>query len=275
MSLSVPDHIADCVAAKQFDAEPTAASDGVLSPGAFFDREDVCTRYRQLRDDPAAPVIAIERPIVLDFLGEPKGREFLDIGCGNAWIGRYLLDRGAKRYLGLDVSHRLLSEAQHILSGTAGEVEHQDLELWSGTCGHFDAVISRLALQYVENFGRVLEIVRRQLRPAGVFVFSVEHPVLTSICERPDSDEIERGGPLHQYFREGERTDTWLGATVRKYHRTLQTYVSQLLQHGFLIHRFSEGCPKRDRFASDDSYEVRLDFPVCIVFRCVRIGGPN
>ncbi|MGX0966070.1 SAM-dependent methyltransferase [Bradyrhizobium japonicum] len=275
MRLSVADRMAAVLATTPRETEPNGPPHGVLSPGAFFDRQDVCTRYRQLRDDPTAPVLAIERPIVLDFLGEPTGREFLDIGCGNAWIGRYLLDRGAKRYLGLDVSRRLLDEAQSILSCTTGEVEHQDLEWWGGTGGLFDAVISRLALQYVRNLGKVLEIVRHQLRPAGVFVFSVEHPVLTSSCERPDSKAIGHCRPLHDYFREGERTDGWLGATVQKYHRTLETYMTELLQHGFLIHRFSEGRPKRDRFTTDGSYEARLDFPVCIVFRCIRAGPPE
>lgn len=243
-----------------------------LSPGAFFDRDDVNARYRQLRDDPGSPVLAIERPIVLDFLGAPKGREFLDLGCGNAWIGRHLLNGGARRYLGLDVSESALAEAREMLAGTAGEVALQDLEWWcgAGNIGLFDVVVSRLALQYVRSIARVFEVARHHLRADGLFVFSVEHPVLTSSCDRPAHGAIGAGWPLRDYFREGERADRWLGAVVRKHHRTLATYIEQLTDHGFRIDRFSEGRPTPENFATAAAYEARRDVPMCVIFRCSR-----
>jgi SAM-dependent methyltransferase len=249
-------------------------SDGrghALSPGAFFDRDDVLALYRQLRDDSAAPVLTIERPIMLDMIGTPKRREFLDLGCGNAWIGRHLLELGARRYLGLDVSCRLLEEARLMLAGTAGELQLQDLEWWcGGNVGLFDVVISRLALQYVRNIAKVFEVVRHHLRPGGLFVFSVEHPVLTSSCDRQSGKPIARDWPLRDYFREGPRSDGWLGAVVLKHHRSMESYVEQIREHGFLIDRFSEGRPARENFATDALHEARLDVPMCIIFRCIR-----
>ncbi len=248
-----------------------ASAGTILSPGSFFDREDVFARYRWLRDDPGSPVLAIERPIVLDMIGAPQGLEFLDLGCGNAWIGRHLLDHGAKRYLGLDVSRSLLNEARIVLAGTKGEVQLQDLEWWcGGDIGLFDAVISRLTLQYVRNLGRVFEIVRHHVRPSGLFVFSIEHPVLTSSCDRQPGKPIGRDWPLRDYFSEGPRSAEWLGAVVLKHHRSIETYFEQIIEHGFRVERFSEGRPVPESFPTMASYEAYRDVPMCVIFRCIR-----
>jgi SAM-dependent methyltransferase len=273
---SLPDRASDATARLQHTRElgPCAPCADGMSPGAFFDRDDVAAQYSRLRNDPDDPAIAVERPIVVDFLGNPKGLEFLDLGCGSAWLGRYLLEQGAKRYLGLDVSHRLLDEARRTLAGTAGEVRNQDLEWWcgAGNIGLFDVVVSRLALQYVRNIAKVFEVVRHHLRPAGLLVFSVEHPVLTASCDRPADGAIGSGWSLRCYFREGERADRWLGAVVLKHHRTIETYINQLHQHGFRIDRFSEGRADRVNFTNDTSHASRLDVPMCIIVRCIRDG---
>ena len=59
-------------------------------------------------------------------------------------------------------------------------------------------------------------------------MFSVEHPVFTAYGNQ-DWIYNEQGNPDHwpvdRYFVEGERQAVFLGETVKKYHRTLTTYL--------------------------------------------------
>lgn len=53
----------------------------------------------------------------------------------------------------------------------------------------FDLVLSRMALHYVPDLGRVLRACRACLAPGGRVVFTVVHPVITSHDARESSAE--------------------------------------------------------------------------------------
>lgn len=248
--------------------EPSGAP---LDGPAFYDDKRVFERYQSIRTHTDAPNQTIEQPVVLEFLGDLQGRSLLDLGCGDAWIGRYALDAGASRYLGLDRSRRMLKAARRMLRGTTGEVRCQDLEEWRGSDTEvFDVVLSRLVLQYTQNLVRLLQVVHDQLRPGGLFVFSVEHPVMTSSYNGEIVDNIARAWRVQGYFQEGSRVDHWLDALVLKQHRTFETYISELRRCGFQLDQFSEGRPQISHFSDAGQYEARLEVPLCAVFRCIR-----
>ena len=100
--------------------------------------------------------------------------------------------------------------------------------------------LSSLALHYVESFEAVAQKVRTCLTAGGVFIFSVEHPVFTAYGSQDwyyDADGNILHFPVDNYFYEGERQAIFLGETVRKYHKTLTTYLNGLLINGFeLLH---------------------------------------
>ncbi len=45
---------------------------------------------------------------------------------------------------------------------------------------------------------------------------------------------------MNQYWDEGLRVTDWLAPGVRKYHRTVETYLSLLLETGFILTAFKE-----------------------------------
>lgn len=241
---------------------------------SFYDDEEIFTRYQQMRRQPETPSRVLEQPKVLEYLGDLRGRTLLDLGCGDAWIGRYALQQGASSYLGLDASLKMLAAARRMLAGSDGQVRQQNLESWCGSdLDKFDVVVSRLALHYIRRLGQLLQVAHHHLMPEGLFVFSIEHPLLTSTCDRRHDDDIATGWEVHSYFREGDRQDRWLGAVVSKQHRTLETYIEQIIDKGFSLSRFSEGFPTREHFADDRHFEKRLEVPMCAIFRCVRRPG--
>ncbi len=104
-------------------------------------------------------------------------------------------------------------------------------------------VISSLAFHYVKSFKSVCEKINHWLKPNGQFVFSVEHPIFTARGEQ-DWHYDESGNRLHwpvdHYQQEGLRKTTFLNEEVTKYHRTIATYVNDLLENGFQIKAVQE-----------------------------------
>lgn len=242
-----------------------------LDGPAFYDDADVFAAYERIRSNPDGPAHTIERPIVDGFVGDVRGLAVLDLGCGDAAIGRDLLQQGARRYVGLDGSARMIERAGRLLDDAGGQVRLQDLESWDGKeSGPFDIVLSRLALQYVCAIDRVIGLVHAVLKPSGLFVFSVEHPIMTSSYHGEIVEGIARVWHVCDYFREGDRADRWLGSVVRKQHRSLETYVREIRKHGFQLDSLSEGSPDLARVQNAASRARRLDVPICAVFRCIR-----
>lgn len=164
------------------------------------------------------------------------GRRVVDLGCGYGWHCAWAAEHGARSVLGVDVSARMLEVAQERNAAPCIEYRRcamEDLELPEGCA---DVVLSSLALHYVRDYGDVVRRVYRFLAPGGAFVFSCEHPVFTAEGSQDwiydESGQIAHF-PVDNYFREGEREAIFLGEPVRKYHRTLTTYLSGLLTAGF------------------------------------------
>ncbi|CAL5870210.1 uncharacterized protein PFLUO_LOCUS4445 [Penicillium psychrofluorescens] len=104
----------------------------------------------------------------------------------------------------------------------------------------------------------------------GKLVFSVEHPIFSApVCPPPEwrdvpavaaatgeQEEKEKGTtctvwPLNSYCEEGLRETSWLGSeSVRKYHRTIETYVTLLLENGFVVTGLKEWAPAREDVVS-------------------------
>jgi len=237
---------------------------------AFYDEPAIHERYVTARAAADEPNKALEEPFVLQFLGDVAGCDILDLGCGDAAIGRRLLDAGARSYAGVDGSILMVDRARAALAGTGGTVSQVDLEDWRPASeSSVDIVLSRMALHYVADLGRLLGAVRRACRPGGRLVFSVEHPVVTSSYDADWDGDVPRVWRVHGYYREGPRSCPWLGARVRKHHRTFETYLTLLAGSGLRLRGFSEGVPRAAHFADQTVFQRRLEVPMYVTFHAV------
>jgi len=182
------------------------------------------------------------RAILPDF----SGKRVLDLGCGYGWHCAWAADHGAASVLGIDCSRKMLEAAKE-KNGRAG-VEYRRLSIEEAAfpTGSFDVALSSLALHYVEDLDSVYRRVYQWLSPGGVFVFTAEHPVFTA--QGPQDWDYDKEGrirhfPVDSYFLEGERQAVFLGEAVRKYHRTLTTYLEGLLGSGFSLLHVQEPQP--------------------------------
>jgi SAM-dependent methyltransferase len=237
----------------------------------FYDDDAVFSTYMARRDGRKDnPNDVLEKPVIDELVGELAGFRILDLGCGDARYGRFAFERGCQSYLGIDGSQNMVNLAKEQLVGTAGEVELARMEDWRYPKEQFDLVLSRLALHYVEDVSAVFARVFEALVENGRFIFSIEHPVITS----SDKAWRERGPRQHwivdDYFDTGIRETLWMNGEVIKYHRTIEDYFMTLREVGFVVDAVRESRPNPDLFTEPATYQRRKRIPLMLFFsaRC-------
>jgi ubiquinone/menaquinone biosynthesis C-methylase UbiE len=167
-----------------------------------------------------------------------EGKRVLDLGCGFGWHCRFAIENGAKSVIGVDISQTMLNEARNKTKSENIQYICMPIEDIDFPDNSFDVIMSSLALHYIQSFEDILSKVSKFLSKDGVFVFSVEHPIFTAQGPQ-DWYYDDKGNILHwpvdQYFTEGVRTANFLDEEVIKYHRTLTTYLNNLIKAGFEI----------------------------------------
>jgi SAM-dependent methyltransferase len=238
---------------------------------AFYDDDAVFETYMARRSRSDNPNDTLEKPVILELVRDLTNRRILDLGCGDAAFGREALTRGCQSYLGVEGSRKMVEVAQRNLAGTPGQVVQATLETWDYPADTFDLVVSRLVLHYIDDVDTVFAKVHQALVAGGRFVFSVEHPVITS-CDRgwqgngPRQDWI-----VDDYFQTGRRLTTWMGSQVVKYHRTIENYFGGLQRAGFAVESIREAEPQRKWFDDDQTYQRRRRIPLFLIMAGARL----
>lgn len=184
-----------------------------------------------------------------------------DLGCGDGYLARHLAHRGARHVLGIDISTRMIEAARERTDDARVEFvigDVQDLEGLSD--GSFDIAVSQLALMDIPDHRKMFRSVRRALNDSSVFVFSLLHPLTCSPFSYPDEAQLmldEGGTPvagvIRRYATEGHWQSGGEGVRGRvgSYHRTLSTYVNDLIDAGFRIQRLLEPVLPGEGFAAE------------------------
>ncbi|MBA3947550.1 MAG: methyltransferase domain-containing protein [Herpetosiphonaceae bacterium] len=240
-----------------------------LDGPAFYDDDTVFRTYTQHRQRPENPNDTLEQPCIRELLGPLVGQRILDLGCGSANFGLEVLAQGAEQYVGIDGSSNMVAVARETLQGTRGHIIHAPIETWQYPADAFDIVVARLVLHYIADVGNLCGHIYQSLVNGGRFVFSVEHPVITS-CDRGwHAGTARQDWLVDNYFETGVRTTTWLGGEVRKYHRTIEDYFGILQQTGFVVQGLREARPVRANFITNGEYERRKRIPLFLML----VGG--
>ena len=232
-------------------------------PQNIYDNPEFFAGYSQFLRSREGLAGAPEWPTLRDMLPPMQGLRVLDLGCGFGAFARWASEAGAASVLGVDLSEKMLREAQARTQDPAivyrrGNIEQLDLPDAS-----FDLAYSSLALHYIEDYGGLCATVRRLLSPGGYFVFSVEHPIYTAPSHPgwqtdPDGAKV---WPVNDYLREGSRVTDWITPGIVKQHRTLASYVNGLLDHGFQLTRLEEWGPSPEQIAEHPEWADEVHRP--------------
>jgi ubiquinone/menaquinone biosynthesis C-methylase UbiE len=174
-------------------------------------------------------------------LGDVRGRDVLEVGCGAAQCARWVSTQGA-RAVGLDLSHRQLQHSRRldaetgvpvpVVAGTATALPFGD--------GTFDVVFSAFgALQFVEDAQHAVAEVARVLRVGGTFAFSVTHPIRWTMPDDPTASGLVVTSSYWDRTPYVEEDDDGKVLYV-EHHRTLGDWVGLLASAGFTVHTLLE-----------------------------------
>lgn len=196
------------------------------------------------------------------------GKKILDLGCGFGWHCRYAVEQGAAQAIGIDLSEKMLEKARQTAADPRITYCRRAIEEADFDEGQFDLVLSSLALHYVADYQGLCRRVRRWLAPGGRFVFSVEHPVFTAYGNQDwiyDQKGQIAHWPVDRYYEERPRQAVFLGETMTKYHRTLETYLSALLENGFAVVGLAEARPSPQQISADPAMAQELRRPMMLL----------
>jgi len=137
----------------------------------------------------------------LRLVGDVTGKRTLDLGTGSGQAAVAFAAHGATS-IALDTSAERVERARVLAERADAKVEWHtgDLsELAFLRADSIDVVFSAYALGEIDDLGRLFRQVHRVLHPAGLFVFSYEHPLATALrAQRSAFDDaplvVERNG---------------------------------------------------------------------------------
>lgn len=208
----------------------------------------------------------MNNPAALRMVGNVRGRQLLDLSCGEGYNTRILAKKGA-RVIGVDFSKEMVRlargrERKDRLGIRYCVSDAADLKEFESEC--FDVVTCFMALMDIERYESAISQVARVLKKNGRFVFSITHPCF-------EYGDTVAGGPIAEWkYEEGtegsaERKPTHL--EVRRYfgiaksevswdmdrlvkpfrttsfHRTLTDYFQALHKSGLVVTRLVEPKP--------------------------------
>jgi len=129
----------------------------IYEGSAFYDNDIIFNTYMASRSRSNNPNDTLEKPIILELVGELTHQRILDLGCGDAAFGREALFQGCQTYIGIEGSHNMVEVARQNLTGTTGKVVNTTIEDWNYPAETFELVISRLALHYIQDVDAVFK----------------------------------------------------------------------------------------------------------------------
>ena len=197
-------------------------------------------------------------PAFLEFAGDIKGKRVLDVGCGEGSNTRVFAKLGA-RVTGVDVSTNMIRLAQEKENNHSLGIDYRvaswtDLSLFKDES--FDIILSTMALMDGPGYEVALQEFYRVLKNVGVLFFSITHPCFLTpgYTKLLDEHGVCTHRVVSNYFKEGPWEFTWdlskkpdksdaQKVTSMSYHRTLSTYINNLLAAGFILKEIREPQP--------------------------------
>jgi SAM-dependent methyltransferase len=211
-------------------------------------------------------------PVLSRVIGSCRGKDVLDLGCGNGYHSRRLAKRGAK-VTAVDASPRMIRNAKaHDPKGRLGVkyILANANRLKGIPDSKFDLVFANMSLMDIADAEGAIDEVSRVLRRGGRFVASICHPcfdimsksswVAEKVPFEPPRVYRKVRGYRKPFFEnvkwnlgEGRRMST------RSFHRPLNWYARVLHSHGLAIVALEEPEPTEKFILEEQRKQGDLD----------------
>ena len=229
-------------------------------------------------------------PTLLKVVGKSRGKEVLDLGCGNGYLSRKLAKGGAK-VTAVDASPQMIRNAKaHDPKGllTIRYVHSSAGRLKGVPSSKFDVVVANMSLMDIEGAEDAVKEVSRVLKRSGRFVASISHPCFDVMSHSGWQAEKVMGRPPVVYrmvtaYRKPFSEDVpWGVGTDRKmhtrsFHRPLGWYARIIRSCGMAITALEEPEPTEE-FVEEEQKKIgdldgagALEVPLHLVIEAVKL----
>jgi 2-polyprenyl-3-methyl-5-hydroxy-6-metoxy-1,4-benzoquinol methylase len=230
-------------------------------------------------------------PAFLELLGDVRGKEVLDMACGEGSVTRELARRGAKM-TAVDLSAAMIElaleeekrESLHIAYHVANSAKLKALADES-----FDDVVCFMAVMDIAGLDGTFEETARTLRKDGRFVFNVPHPCFQTRSaewiyeeDAPRTDKSRLHFAVDHYFDRGsiEERVTVLGLSPEplhltrvRFHRTLEDYVRSLRAAGLFISDLRESIASKEMVRKFPELDRSRRIPYFLLVEARKLPG--
>ncbi|MEU7902475.1 class I SAM-dependent methyltransferase [Actinoplanes sp. NPDC049118] len=169
-------------------------------------------------------------------LGEVRGKRILELGAGAAAGARWLDGQGAD-VVALDLSAGMLRHAQAAADRCGVQVplvQADALALPFATSAFDVACTAFGAIPFVADSGAAMKEVARVLKPGGLWVFSVTHPMRWIFLDEPGEEGLVATHPYFDRRPYVEQDADGVPSYVEQ-HRTLGDRIRELVGAGFVL----------------------------------------
>ena len=215
-------------------------------------------------------MLPLKKPAIYGLLPPLEGMNILDIGCGFGKFVSFCLDKGAAHVLGTDISENMISESRKRIKDPKASFSVSPAEELESNGYTFDIIVSSMCFHYVENIKPIFDKLYASLKPNGHFIFSVEHPICTSTLKGWYTSDKGKHWPVDDYKKDTKRVSNWFVDGVIKYHRTIETYVNELIDSGFSIRRLLEPGPSKEAVDERPELSEHMRRPPILVIASIK-----
>ena len=218
----------------------------------------------------------IEKPGIYEAIGDVRDQDILVLGCGSGVECDELVQKGARKVHGIDSASGLIEIAQKEYGTCAFSCE--DIRTFNVQKESFDICIASLVMHYIPDWKETFSRVRQTLRPGGVFVMSLNHPVkfgaeIIRGAEYSAMLGYEKGKDgvkvYGDYLNKRKIKDVWLGGLeVEFYHQSLSDILKEVLDSQFTLVSVSEPKPiARAEKEDPEFYQIHSKIPQFLVIK--------
>jgi SAM-dependent methyltransferase len=212
-----------------------------------------------------------------NLLGEIKGKTFLEVGFGSGHSIQYLMQNGAEKVYGVDISeaqlrlatelNKLYMEQGKVILNVAAMEETLPLP------EQVDVVFSVYGIGWTTDIKTAFSNIKSSLKPKGKFVWSWEHPFYSRFTVEDHKLIMDK-----PYLTENARfVPDWVGSSgAYLQHRKVSTWFNALQEAGFKIENLYEPDPEVFKETSEDPtryysvFRAQLVTPT-IIFDCTLL----
>ena len=216
----------------------------------------------------------VNNPITFRLIGNVKGKNVLDLACGEGYNTRILARKGAK-VTGIDHSHRLIRLARREERKEPLGIRYNLMNanrLKGMPDASFDLVACFMALHDIENYESAIAEVARVLKHGGRFVFSIMHPCFEDmVVDGVRTNAAERYFDITRHLIEWKMKRLTKQFKTVSFHRSLTNYSLVLAKNNLLISRLVEPRPTKEAMRKHPKLREVLSKPQSIVFDTVKL----